>query len=76
MNLTFNFGKYIILRETLVYIEPTSGSRHYNENSCAELMYFVSYNNIPSVMLSPCNSIEPCIVYAIDMNCKTYKPSA
>ena len=61
------------MRETLVYIEPTSVSMHQNEHSCAGLMNFALHNDVISVMVSTFNSIESFIVYRNDVDCTTYK---
>ena len=73
---TFNFGTYIFLGETVVYIEPTSGSRYQHENSCAGLIYFASHNNDTSFIVSIFTSIESCSIYGIYLNCTTYQTSA
>ena len=73
MASTFKIVTDVLLRETVLYIEPTSVSRHQRELFCARLVYFESVNNVPSVVVSPFNYNES--VYVIGVNCKTYKPS-
>ena len=71
MNSTFNFGTNIVFRKTVVYIEPTYGSRCQIKLYCSGLMCFGSHNNVTSAIVSTFNSIEFCIAYDIDMTCTT-----
>ena len=66
----------IFLRETVLYIDPTSVSSYRREFSCEVLIYFVSHTNVPSFIVSPFTYIELCNVYIIDVNCMPYKKSA
>ena len=43
----------IFLRETVLYINPTSVSSYRRKFSCEGLIYFVSHTNVPSFIVSP-----------------------
>ena len=58
----------------MVYIYPYCVSRYHSGFSCAEIVYFTSHTNVPSVIALNFTRVESCIVYGIDVNLTTEKP--